>query len=387
MQVFNTFFKIMRKNLITIIIWTVIFISISIAASQSSSASDAFKEQTLDICVFDEDNTDLSASLTEFLGSRHNIKTIENDDDKILDALYYENIDYVLTIRKGFAENLRSGRTENILENRYVHSSYSNMLITSLTNQYVSTFEAYEKLGLSSSEAAQKTAEALSLSVPVNRETFSESHIYSDDYSETFSMYFNYLPYILMQIIIATLCPVLLKMNSRGVKARTNCSCIKSSSHTVQLTLAGIVFVTGIWLVFMITGAVLNGEMYSGRALLAVLNSFVFVIICTAISLLISSFNPGAVGINISANIISLGMSFLCGIFVPMSYLSEKLLSAARFLPCYWYIRANEMLSGVSGEAFSENVFMKFIGIELLFAAALFAAAAAVMKFRHDRIR
>ena len=146
-----------------------------------------------------------------------------------------------------------------------------------------------------------------------------------------------------------------------------------------------MIFVLGLWLLFMISGALLNEEFYRGRALLAVLNSFVFILISTGIAILIASFNPGRVGVNVLSNIISLGMCFLCGIFVPQEVLSDSVLSAARFLPAYWYIRVNNMLSGVSGEIFSSSLCMKFIGIEVLFALAIFAAALTVTKIRHDK--
>lgn len=297
----------------------------------------------------------------------------------------YETKDYVLTIKKGFSENLSDGKTEGLFDNRYVHESYSNVLMTNLADEYVKTVRAFLAKGDDLSTAQKNTADTLSLNVEVTKETFKEEHIYSDDYSALFSAYFQYLPYVFLQILVSALCPVLLTMNKKNIRNRTNCSSLRPSSQTFQIFLGSMIFVLGLWLLFMISGALLNEEFYKGRALLAVLNSFVFIIISTGIAILIASFNPGRVGVNILSNIISLGMCFLCGIFVPQEVLSDNVLSAARFLPAYWYIRVNNMLSGVSGEIFSSSLCMKFIGIEVLFALAIFAAALTVTKIRHDK--
>lgn len=385
MQVFNAFMKVLKKNLPTVIIWVAIFLSISIIVSKSGSENSEFKSKVLSVCVFDEDNTESSRAFRDFIASKHNVYELENDDDRILDELFYETKDYVITIKKGFSENLSDGITEGLFDNRYVHESYSNVLMTNLADEYVKTVRAFLAKGDDLSTAQKNAADTLSLNVEVTKETFKEEHIYSDDYSALFSAYFQYLPYVFLQILVSALCPVLLTMNKKNIRNRTNCSSIRPSSQTFQIFLGSMIFVLGLWLLFMISGALLNEEFYRGRALLAVLNSFVFIIICTGIAILIASFNPGRVGVNVLSNIISLGMCFLCGIFVPQEVLSDSVLSAARFLPAYWYIRVNNMLSGVSGEIFSSSLCMKFIGIEVLFALAIFAAALTVTKIRHDK--
>ena len=78
-------------------------------------------------------------------------------------------------------------------------------------------------------------------------------------------------------------------------------------------------------------------------------------------------------------------MSFLCGIFVPQSMLSDSVLKAGQFLPAYWYVRANNMLFGISGEVFQTRTFLQYLGVECLFAGALFALIFAVQKAKHDR--
>ena len=54
------------------------------------------------------------------------------------------------------------------------------------------------------------------------------------------------------------------------------------------------------------------------------------------------------------ANILSLGMCFLCGVFVPMNIMDRNVLKVSQFLPVYWYENVNETLgsySHLTGEA------------------------------------
>ena len=117
------------------------------------------------------------------------------------------------------------------------------------------------------------------------------------------------------------------------------------------------------------------------------LNSFVFLLIAAAIAILIAAFSPSDTGVNVIANVLGLGMSFFCGIFVPQAYLGDGVLMVARFLPAYWYVKINNMLVGSSGEAFSLARYWQYLGIELLFVLVLFLAAAAVRKtaYRHAK--
>ncbi len=78
-------------------------------------------------------------------------------------------------------------------------------------------------------------------------------------------------------------------------------------------------------------------------------------------------------------------MSFLCGVFVPQSLLGENVLTAAKFLPMYWYVKANGILAGTTGEVFTNEKFFKYLAVELFFAVALYAAALAVTKAKHDK--
>lgn len=376
--------KILQKRLGVAMIWVVVFLFISVIVSNTAEDNNAFADTKLDVCVFDEDGTEASKALAEFIGTKHNIITLNNNKDDILDALYYETADYVLTIKEGYAEKLAAGDTEGLFSNYHVHDSYSSMLMGNLLDEYAKTASAYIAAGQDMETAVSNTEKAMSKEVEVRNENFGDSKKGSE--SREFYFYFQYLPYVLISVMVVGLCPVLIKLNDKEIKNRTNCSCITVRSQTAQIFLGSVIFVIAVWLVFMVAGAFIRGGMYSGRMWLDVLNSFVFVIISAGIAILISAFAPSDTGLNVVANILGLGMSFLCGVFVPQYMLDDGVLSAARFLPAYWYIKANDMLSGASGEVFSNSLFFEYIGIEAVFAVVIFAVTIVVMKVKHDKV-
>lgn len=384
MQVFKAFLKISKKNIPMALIYVGLFLVLLAFFVDSNAENNSFEAERLSVSVIDMDNTDASRALTEFIGQKHDLVEIENDKDIILDALYYERIDYVLNINRGYSENISNGSTDGLFTNYKIPDSYTGVFIDNLVNQYVSTLSAYLAGGNSFDEALTKTEDLLSEELPVTVQSFSHDETETEDYSKKMMYYFQYMAYIIMSVLITILSKVIVTVNKKEVRSRTNCSCITVASQTAQIILGSAVVVAVIWVIFILAAFIMNGGTFTDKCLLAVFNSFVFTIVSAGIALLIAALAPKSDSINVISNIVALGMSFLCGVFVNQSLLGESVLSAARFLPAYWYIRANNMLSGLSEEVFNINSFMSFVGIEAIFAAALFAIIILIYKVKHN---
>ena len=82
-------------------------------------------------------------------------------------------------------------------------------------------------------------------------------------------------------------------------------------------------------------------------------------------------------------NIISLGMCFLCGVFVPLDYISTGVKNVSQFLPVYWYEKTNDQLAqfGNIVDSIQTDVF-KSLGIQLVFVAAFVCISMAVSKLK-----
>lgn len=198
-----------------------------------------------------------------------------------------------------------------------------------------------------------------------------------------FGYYFQYLAYVMLSMLIVTLCPVILTLNRKGVRERTMCSSLTSANYSRQTALGASILVFSIWLLFMIV-AIIWGKTLSVKFWLACLNSFVYIIAAAGIAMIIAQFDLSDNGITAISNIIGLGMSFLCGVFVPQELLTGGVLAVGRLFPAYWYTKANNMLFGMSGGVFSTKEYLICIGIEVLFAIAFFAVAALLVKQKRE---
>lgn len=86
-----------------------------------------------------------------------------------------------------------------------------------------------------------------------------------------------------------------------------------------------------------------------------------------------------------AVNVISLGMCFLCGVFVPLEYMNKGVKTAAQFLPVYWYEKVNDTLveyGTVAGAVQSE--ILKAFGIQLMFAAVFLCITFSISKWKRS---
>ncbi len=383
MQVFKTFMKVTKKKLHISMIYIIIFVSICVAMTLTSSSTNEFTDSKLDISITDLDNSEASRALADYIARSNKIVKLGEGKDKALDALYYRRADIILTINEGYSEKLEKGDTEGLFSDYRIPGSYSAELFDSQLNQYISMVTACTAGGSSLEEACEKAAELSTTEIEVETVSFGKN--INADYDDDIAAFFQYLSYILIVTLIAGLCPTLLIMMSRDIRNRTNCSCITVTSQMSQIVLGTVIFVVGLYLLLMGVAAVLFRDMlFNEKGLLAMLNGFVFLIFSMMLTLLIAVIAPSTNVINMIAIVISLGMSFLCGVFVPQSLLSGVVLNIGKFLPAYWYVRANNMLAGSNGEIFSSKEFMLCIGIELAFSVVLFCVTLIAAKTKQS---
>ena len=351
MRVFNLFFKITKSKLPSGLIYVIVFFAICFPISQAGSSQLSFKETELKIAVFDEDGSAESKSLVEHIAKNNEIKDIKNDPKLILDAMYYEQIDYTLTIKKGYGERIsdtdKDAVKEPLFETYHLHDSYATAMMEQYLDEYVRMVRSYVAGGNDTAGAIKKTQERIDKKAEVSFAEFDSGQVKDENYPDDFSFVFRYMPYVLISVLINVLCPVLLVMRKKDQRYRMNCSSTNMKSFTGQVFAGSTVLVLAIWLLFMIGAMVMYGGIFRGtNCWIAVLNSFIFGLISAALAILIASFSPSENVVSMITQCVGLGMCFLCGVFVPQTMLSDGVLKAAKFLPAYWYEKVNDILSG-----------------------------------------
>lgn len=371
MQVFKTFIKVMKKRLHISMIYIIIFIVIGIVMTASSSDKSGFSDTKLSVSITDLDDTDASRALADYIGNNNEIVKVRNNKDSIMDAVFYRRADIILTVNKGYSEKIANGETTGLFSDYRVPGSYSAKLFDNQINRYVKMITACTAGGMEINEATAKTAELAEKEIKVEKLNFSENS--NVEFGDNIMFYYQYLAYILLAIMISGLCPVLLVITRKDIRNRTSCSCLSEVSRMAQIVLGTVIFAVGLYLLLTVVALFLyRSQMLNSKGLFAMLNGFVYLIFTTMLAILISVISPGGKVIDMIANVVSLGMSFLCGVFVPQSVLSETVLNIGKFLPAYWYIKANNMIAGIGGEIFGMRKYMICIGIELAFSVVLF---------------
>lgn len=138
---------------------------------------------------------------------------------------------------------------------------------------------------------------------------------------------------------------ILASLNQEGVRKRTIMSSFSYRKYNwiifASLGLASFI----VWLAYMIISFILFKEiMLSGNGIAYILNSFVFSICCLAVGFLIGTITRNKQAIGGIVNVVALGTSFLCGCFVPMSFMPSYVLKIAHILPTYYFVQNNELI-------------------------------------------
>lgn len=380
MSTFKTFMTLTKKALPNSIAFFIVFVIITILTTSFSLENEnTYSDQKVDIAVIDNDNSELSKALYTYLDKIHNITDIENDKEKMTEALFTRNVKYILTIPKGFENSLTQGTTDYMPKS----SSYPGSTYATLCDNQVNNYIKYLTLYLNSSDTIKEAVENTNNTISISSETIlhqNESNHTSDD-GVTF--YFQYIPYILISTLILSLGTVLITFRQKDINARLQCSATSLTRRNVALIAGTFVYSLGCYFAFVILALIvygkkiltLNGLLYAG-------NTFVFLMFCMGLVFLLSFIVSNADALSSIANVFGLGLSFLGGIFVPLELLSEKVIPFSRFLPTYWYVKANEICSLYTGDSAMLTKYGKYIFVEFLFAIAVFVAGLIASKVK-----
>lgn len=387
MQVFKAFMKTALKFMPQTMLYFVIFTAVAFMISHSAKGgkSSGFQAAELDIGIVDEDQSASSLALADYLGTMHHVSSLAYDRELLLDRLFYRDLDYILVLTDGFEDRLLEGKSEGLFETIQIPGTYSGIFVDEQVSAYLKTAQMYLAGGHGIDDAAKRAGELLS-DLSGHVEVLADKEDEESGAMTGIFYFYQFMPYVMVTMIMCSLTPILVIFWEKNLARRISCSAASLTGRNLQLAFGSVVSCLFLWALLVLTSRIFYGPgLFTEEGLYCVCNSFMLLPLGIAISLIIGSFAPTVNVINMLNNIICLGMSFLCGIFVPQQLLGEGVLSVARFLPFYWYVENNDMISGSSGEAFVKETFWRNIGIQALFAVMLFAVALAVAKLKSEK--
>ena len=342
MTVFKTFFRIVNKLKPTIILYTALLIIFGAVNMKTSDNNINFVNSKPDILIINQDvNKGLTKNLIDYMKKNSNIVKVGNNEEKINDSLFYREVSYVIYIPKDYRKNVLLGHNPKLDIKKT--DEYDAHLSEMMLKRYIKLQNIYNEEAGSEDELITLINDNMNDDVNVKITS-------KVDTSKTYNIayYFNFASYSILAIIIYIICLVLCSFKEESISKRINISSINYKNHNNKILLASIVFSSIVWLLFVIIGVVVVGDiMFSLRGLISIINSFIFTFCTLTLSILISSLTNNKNAISGIVNVIALGSAFLCGAFVPAEYLPNSVLNFAHILPAYYYINSNDLLKNI----------------------------------------
>ncbi len=377
MTVSKAFWKIVLKNLGMMAMYTGCLISFGTITADSSSTTIQFEATKPSIVIFNHDEEQgVTKGLIEYLNENAKVETEYSDDDKLKDALFYENVVMVVDIPENYHEDFAEGKNPEI--HTRTSAGYRAELAKVVLSNYLNTAKSYTSLNLSENELIEKADSALESKTEVEI----LSKVDSAKYAKAAS-YFNFANYSILACLITIICLIMSSFNRLEIRKRNLVSSIKISKMNRALIANCCLYSFAVWLLYLVIGYfIADGEnLINVRGALYAANSFVFCICATTIAFTISQLVSSKNAINGIMNVVALGSSFLAGGFVPAEYMPDSVLVFAHVLPSYYYIQSNNKIMALEGFSLSEIAPVLInIGIILGFSVLLILVANIISK-------
>ena len=342
MIVFNAFFKVVKKYIGVIILYTVMLISFGSINYATNSEDMTFSNRLPDILIINNDEeVGLTKNLINYLKENANVLDIENNEEKINDAIFYREVNYVIYIPKNYrVDTLNKLKpTLDIKSANDYDSAYTSMLLT----RYLNVQNTYLKYTNNENELINSINNNLSYKTNIEI----TSKLDTSKLTKT-SRFFNFASYSIMAVIIYIICLVISSFNKDAVKKRIIISSMNYKKYNKYILLSSFIYSSIIWILYVILSFIIIGSsMFSLRGLIYILNTFIFSFVALTLALLISNLIKSKGAISGIVNVIALGQAFLCGAFIPSEFLGENIIKYSKILPAYWYNNSNDLLSTI----------------------------------------
>lgn len=342
MTVFKTFWKIVNKYKGTIILYTVMLISFGGINLASNDTTTTFTSTLPNIAIVNNDQKSvLTNNLISYLSENSKVVDIENDEEKINDALFYRDVSYVVYIPKNYTNDVLKGMnpTINIKSTNDYTSSLEEMMLTdylNLQNTYLKLTTDQAKLTNYINDTLKDKSEVV-LTSKVDTKSLSKV-----------SRYFNFASYSILAVVIFIITLVLTSFKDKTVNKRIVVSSINYKKHNGLILKSSLLYALIVWALFSLLAIILLGKsVLNTRGLLLSLNTLVFTLQALTFALLISSLVNNKDAIGGIVNVVALGSAFLCGAFIPSIYLPEKVVSISHIFPAYYYNNSNDLVTSL----------------------------------------
>jgi ABC-2 type transport system permease protein len=382
MQIFKAYFKVIKKNLPSMSIYFFIFLffSIMLTSLNSGTKQTSFDEAKSRIAIINYDNNSvLINDLKSHLKQYASIVEIKDEKQELQDALFFRKVEYIIKIPKGFTNDFLASKDVTI-EKTTVPDSITALYMDNILNKYLNTAKLYIKNvnGITEEKLTEYLKKDLEIETKVEVNSFGKKV----SNTQNISYLFSYFAYSLFAIIFYGVTSNMMVFNQTDLKRRNLCSPIKEINANAQMVLANLVFVLVVWAsMVLVAAAIFREAMLNLNVLFMLINSLIFTFVCLSISFLVGNLIKSRGVQSALSNVLTLGLSFISGVFVPQELLGESVLNIAKITPTFWYVKANNSIFNLSSFKIENMspIINSFL-IQLGFAVGLLIIAFVIIK-------
>ena len=381
MTVFKCYMKILKQNLGLVFLYLGIFFSVSIVLQMAAGKGEDSLYQTtsIDLGVVNLDDSLLSSGFVDYLSQIHHVTIMENDPETLQENLFYRNVEYIIQIPADFYKTcIQNGESLKVTK---VPGSYSSYYVDQQISSYLDTLRTYLAAGFSQEEAI--SALKSQVHEPVTR--LSSNSVSTD--KTPLIYYFRYIPFLFLGALCYTMGYILMAFKKGDIQKRMAASAISFRRQTLEGLLAMGMIGAGLWVLGILGAVLIYRKSFLDSPMIPyyLLNTLLMLIVALSLSYLIGMFINNSDLLSGAANIVSLSLCFLCGVFVPMDVMDKSVLKVSQFLPVYWYEQVNEILSShISLSSQLQKKVWMGMGIELLFTVVFVFLIMVVSKYRRE---
>lgn len=380
MTVFKGFLLITKRNIHMMFLYIAIFLTIAISVQKMTGGNQSgFAQEILNIAVIDRDGGKLARGLADYLAQYHTLVDLPDDPSVIQDRMFYREVYYIVTIPEDFEDRCLYG--EELLPVTKIPGSNSGFYVDQQINTFLNDVRVMAASGFSLADAV---AEVIDNSKDTAQVTMLDKNGFGGE-QPLHAVMFQFIPYILISILCYSLGSIMIAFHNPDVKRRMMCSAIPVRRQNHQLVLGYVLVGIIVWLICTLMPFLLYREDFVNDPNMPyyLVNSFLMTLVALSLAFLVSTLISRNELISAVVNVISLGMSFLCGVFVDLDILGKGVRTFAQFLPVYWYELANKLLADNQSLSLAQTVsLLTDYGMQLLFAAVILGVALVISQNR-----
>jgi len=351
-----------------------------ILSQESANESKTFTDTKIRTAFINKDNGSLlSQGLYEYLNKY--CEFVEVSEERIDDALFIREVEYVIEIDEGFEENFLSGG-EALVKKQSIPDSFTSMAINGAINNYLNTAAVLKTYITFDNTTELVDVLKTNMALKSNVSLFDSMHSQNDNgYYET---YFNYLSYVMVASFILIIGTIMATFQKLSIKRRNLVAPISIRNLNLKLLFCNGLFTTMFLVVFVILGVITSKNHVINQHLIFYgINAFAFSIVVLALSYLFGMVLNNTKLLTLVSTVVSLGFAFIGGVFVPLEMLNSSTLKIAQFVPSYWYVLSNDAIGKLSNFNWQNiSEVLGYIALQLIIALVLF-----VVSFVYSRLR